>query len=133
MPPLLRRSRAPRLRAAGIAGAVAAVTVTAALVLLLLRSDTRNELPEVASPPPAVLALPPQPPPPAFVAPPVPVHVNARPWARIFVDGQELGVTPLGNVPIEPGLRQFRAELADGRVVEREVRVETADQKVTFP
>jgi hypothetical protein len=103
----------------------------AGLVLLLPRSDTRDELPTVASPPPAV-ARPPSPLPVA-AAPPVPVHVNARPWARIFVDGRELGVTPLGNVPIAPGLRRFRAELADGRVVEREVRVEAADQKVTFP
>jgi hypothetical protein len=63
----------------------------------------------------------------------VPVHVNARPWARIFVDDRELGTTPLGNVPIALGMRRFRAELSDGRIVEREVRVEAADQRVTFP
>jgi hypothetical protein len=126
---LPRPSRSALRRAAGIAGVVAAAA--AGLVLLLPRSDTRDELPTVASPPPAV-ARPPSPLPVA-AAPPVPVHVNARPWARIFVDGRELGVTPLGNVPIAPGLRRFRAELADGRVVEREVRVEAADQKVTFP
>lgn len=139
--PLPRPARAAWLRAAGIAGV--AVAATAALVLLLLRSDTRDGRldvalpPSVEAPPPPVEASPPPveapPPAPVAAAPPVPVHVNARPWARIFVDGQELGVTPLGNVPIEPGLRRFRAELADGRVVERDVRVEDADQKVTFP
>ena len=72
--------------------------------------------------------------PPAAAAPePVRVHVNARPWARISVDGEEIGVTPLGNVPIEPGVRRFRAELADGRVIEREVEIGSTSRRVTFP
>ena len=72
--------------------------------------------------------------PPAAAAPePVRVHVNARPWARISVDGEEIGVTPLGNVPLEPGVRRFRAELADGRVIEREVEIDGASRRVTFP
>ena len=71
---------------------------------------------------------------PAAAAPePVRVHVNARPWARISVDGEEIGVTPLGNVPLEPGVRRFRAELADGRIIEREVTISTASRRITFP
>ena len=132
-PPLCpqpRSHRAPWPRAAGIAGV--AIAATAAVALLLLGSDARDGLPDVAAPP-SVAAPPPPAPAPVAAAPPVRVHVNSRPWARIFVDGRELGVTPLGNVPIDSGWRRFRAELADGRVVERDVHVESADQKVTFP
>jgi hypothetical protein len=72
---------------------------------------------------PAVSAEPPQ----------VLVNLNARPWARVAVDGRELGVTPLGNVPIVPGLHRFRAEMADGSVVEREVHIDGDSRRVTFP
>src|SRR5690606_21896116 len=69
----------------------------------------------------------------AAAAEPVLVNVNARPWAHIAVDGEALGVTPLGNVPIEPGLRRIRAEMADGTVIEREVRIDAANRRVSFP
>lgn len=78
---------------------------------------------DVAAPPPAAE--------PAVTL--VAVHVNARPWARVEVDGRALGLTPLGNVPLRPGTHRFRAELADGRVVERDVHVDANNRQVTFP
>jgi hypothetical protein len=63
----------------------------------------------------------------------VPVSVNARPWARIEVDGREVGVTPLGNVPLEAGPHRFRAHLPDGRVVERTTDVDAHRDHVVFP
>ncbi|RIL01322.1 MAG: hypothetical protein DCC71_18095, partial [Proteobacteria bacterium] len=61
------------------------------------------------------------------------VHVNALPWARIEVDGRDLGLTPLGNVPLASGTRRFRAEMPDGRVIEREIAVGPDNRRVIFP
>lgn len=70
-------------------------------------------------------------------APPAPepvlVNVNARPWARIAIDGRDVGLTPLGNVPLVPGTYRFRAEMADGRVIERDVVVDAGRRRVSFP
>jgi hypothetical protein len=60
------------------------------------------------------------------------VHVNAVPWARIEVDGIDLGETPLGNVPLRPGPHAFRAVLPDGRIVERTVDIDAAHRHVVF-
>ena len=65
-------------------------------------------------------------------APPIAVHINAVPWARVFVDDREIGITPLADVPVEPGLRHFRAELPDGTVVEREVEVDETTRHLSF-
>jgi hypothetical protein len=35
------------------------------------------------------------------------VNLNATPWAEVFVDGQRLGETPLANVPVTIGTREF--------------------------
>jgi len=35
------------------------------------------------------------------------VSVNATPWAEVFVDGQTIGTTPLGNVPIAVGSHEI--------------------------
>jgi hypothetical protein len=51
------------------------------------------------------------------------IYVNATPWARIEMDGEEIGVTPLGNLPVTPGEHHFRALLPDGREIERTVLV----------
>jgi MSHA biogenesis protein MshM len=62
----------------------------------------------------------------------LPVNVNAVPWARIEVDGIEVGETPLAGVPLRPGPHTFRAELPDGRVVERRVVIDDAHRHVAF-
>jgi hypothetical protein len=64
---------------------------------------------------------------------PIRVNLNARPWARIEVDGKDVGVTPLADVPIDPGVHRFRARLPDGRVIERSVRIDAYRDHVTFP
>jgi type II secretory pathway predicted ATPase ExeA len=60
------------------------------------------------------------------------VHLNAVPWARIEVDGIDLGETPLANVPLRPGPHAFRAELPDGRIVERTIEIDAAHRHVVF-
>lgn len=35
------------------------------------------------------------------------LSVNAAPWAEVFVDGQSIGTTPLGNVPIAVGSHEI--------------------------
>ena len=35
------------------------------------------------------------------------VSLNATPWAEVFVDGQRIGETPLANVPVTIGTREF--------------------------
>ena len=65
--------------------------------------------------------------------PVVRVHINAEPWATIAVDGQEAGVTPLGNVQLVAGLHHFRATMPDGQVMERAIRVTPTQRHVAFP
>jgi hypothetical protein len=65
--------------------------------------------------------------------PTIPVSLNARPWARIEVDGREVGVTPLADLPMAPGPHRFRAHFPDGRVVERTVRVDAYRDHISFP
>jgi AAA domain len=105
-------------------------------------------MPDVSAPPPAPVAAQPAPAPPVAApaepappvvaaspppAEPVRIHINAKPWARVAVDGRDVGMTPLGNVALEPGMRRFRAELPDGRVIERDVDVGPDTRRVTFP
>ncbi|MDH3686043.1 MAG: AAA family ATPase [Myxococcales bacterium] len=61
------------------------------------------------------------------------VHINATPWARIHVDGRPLGVTPLGNVPLTRGEHHFRAELPDGRILDRRVDISETRRHIAFP
>jgi type II secretory pathway predicted ATPase ExeA len=68
---------------------------------------------------------------PAVSARPVPVNVQALPWATIYVDGRLVGETPLGDLPVDPGVREFRAEMADGRVLTKRVQVR-AGTRVIF-
>ena len=69
---------------------------------------------------------------PELEAAPLLVNVNAFPWARIRVDGRDLGTTPLGNVPLAPGPHRFEAKLADGRELHRVVTVGPEQRLVSF-
>ena len=31
------------------------------------------------------------------------IHINASPWAEVWIDGEKAGETPLGNLPIAIG------------------------------
>jgi hypothetical protein len=63
----------------------------------------------------------------------LPVNLNAYPWARIEIDGIEVGETPLAGVPLRPGPHAFRAHLPDGRTVERTVEIDAENRHVAFP
>jgi len=61
------------------------------------------------------------------------VSLNARPWARIQIDGRDRGLTPLADLPLEPGRHRLRAVLPGGRVVERALEIGSGDFYVSFP
>ena len=63
---------------------------------------------------------------------PIPVHINASPWAMVEVDGIDMGETPIAGVPLLPGPHHFKAKLPDGRVVERTVEIGPETRHVTF-
>jgi len=69
------------------------------------------------------------------LAPPgdtLPVNVNASPWARVEIDGIDVGETPLAGISLRPGPHTFRAQLPDGRVVERSVEIDALHRHVVF-
>ncbi len=61
---------------------------------------------------------------------PIPVVIRAPPGARIEVDAEELGVTPLGDLKLAPGAHWFRATLPNGRVVERMEEVDSSRAQI---
>jgi len=63
-------------------------------------------------------------PPPAVRVGSVRVHVQALPWATIYVDGELVGETPLGNLKVAAGTREFLAEMPDGRTLRKRVQVQ---------
>lgn len=63
---------------------------------------------------------------------PVLVSVNARPWATIWIDGEEVGETPLAEIPIVPGRHTVAAVMSDGRRIEREVEIGPRDRHLRF-
>jgi hypothetical protein len=69
----------------------------------------------------------------AALAPLASVSLNARPWARIEVDGRDVGITPLADLPLAPGRHRFRAHLPGGVVVERLERVGASGLHLSFP
>lgn len=92
-------------------------------------------LPPVAPPEPAAaeLAAPAPPEPEAPSEPPIRVSVNADPWARVQVNGRDVGVTPMSDLELPPGSHRFRVRFPDGRVIERSVRVDALRDHVHFP
>jgi len=41
---------------------------------------------------------------------PARVDINATPWARVLVDGRDLGTTPLFDLSLAPGRHQLRLD-----------------------
>ena len=64
---------------------------------------------------------------------PIPVQINAQPWAEISIDGAVVGVTPLAGVLLTPGLHRFEARFPDGALETRTLEVDTERRYVTFP
>ena len=40
-------------------------------------------------------------------APPGTIHINAVPWAEVWIDGERIGETPIGNLPTKIGSREI--------------------------
>lgn len=97
-------------------------------------------MPVSYTPVPAAQAPPPAEPEPVVAeATPEPVEelirisVNADPWARIQVDGRDVGVTPMSDLQLAPGAHRFRVRFPDGRVIERSVHVDALRDHIRFP
>ncbi len=141
--------RSQRSRRVGVLLGAGAAALAVALVLLVRSSGPTRSAPTretVAGPagPSATAAPAPEPvSPPALAAEPAAaglppsdgklgVHLNAAPWARVEIDGIDVGETPLANVPLRPGPHAFRARLPDGRIVERTVEIDAANRHLVF-
>ena len=101
----------------------AAAAFGLAVGLLLAPGTLREAPPMPAVEPVSALAQP---------LPPILVHINATPWARIEIDGEAIGETPLGNVPLAPGMHRVVAQLPDGSVIERQVDVSPSQRHIAF-
>ncbi len=112
---------------------------------------TPREMPPAGPPVRETAPAPPQPRPPTAGAPgarapappaavdpaiaaaaPIPVHINASPWATVEVDGIDMGETPIAGVPLLPGPHAFKARMPDGRVIERTIQISAETRHVTF-
>jgi hypothetical protein len=49
--------------------------------------------------------------------------VDSRPWARITVDGKEIGVTPISRYRVKPGAHSLEAVRSDGQHQSLKVRI----------
>ena len=63
---------------------------------------------------------------------PFAVQINASPWANVEVDGIDLGVTPLANIPLLAGVHSFRVRMPDGRVIERTIEIDAERRFISF-
>jgi hypothetical protein len=59
-------------------------------------------------------------------------QINARPWARIRIDGVDVGPTPLSH-RLAPGVYRIDAEFADGRSLRRSVAIGPEQRFVALP
>jgi MSHA biogenesis protein MshM len=154
VPPLpIRRIEPPPSRSRVLLGALTVVGISIAIPLIgsLLPEPVRPptlaaEIPTATEPAALGIAVeieapavgsPPEPA--AAVAPidaallgPFPVHVNATPWARVRIDGIDLGETPLSNIPLLAGPHTFHLLMSDGRVIERVVEIDAEKRFVSF-
>jgi len=128
------------LRAAPMAGAPATALLALALFSSVPRDGTGPQpsraapsgaLAQLGAPTPANTAVPvakaaaPQ------ERPPVNVQVNARPWARIRINGIEVGSTPLSQ-RLAPGVYQLEAEFPNGERIARKIDVDPKHRFVSL-
>jgi len=64
--------------------------------------------------------------------PTVKLQVNARPWARVWIDGVDLGATPFQH-PLAPGAYDLEAEFPNGRRIHRNIQVTPERRFVSLP
>lgn len=62
----------------------------------------------------------------------VEVSINATPWAEVEIDGERVGETPLGGVPLTPGPHRFVMRYPDGSVRERTIQIDAEHRTVVF-
>jgi hypothetical protein len=62
----------------------------------------------------------------------VQAQFNARPWARIRIDGADVGPTPFSRA-LAPGVYRIEAEFPDGRSLERRVAIGPEHRFVALP
>jgi hypothetical protein len=62
---------------------------------------------------------------------PIHVGINSDPWSTSPWMALDFGSTPL-SIPLSPGTHRFRAKMADGRVVEKEIEVAEGRNEVVF-
>jgi hypothetical protein len=58
--------------------------------------------------------------------------VNARPWARVRIDGRDLGPTPLSQ-RLAPGVYRLEAHFPDGQTIHRNIEVSPERRFVSLP
>lgn len=63
----------------------------------------------------------------------VSVRVNSVPWATVIVDGEDRGVTPIGDLRLVQGPHEFELHLPDGRVIRRRVHVGPGNDRIVYP
>ena len=127
------------------AGRVALPAAALCALALFLRSDHRTETRMIAAASEAagaqLAALPAPEPAPlpsgaaegaASLPLRVQAQINARPWARIRIDGVDVGPTPLSR-PLAPGIYRIDAEFADGRSLQRHVEIGPEQRFVALP
>lgn len=62
----------------------------------------------------------------------IPVQINASPWARVVIDGEEAGITPLAGVMLSPGTHRFEAIFPDGRRSTRDIDIDAQHRYVVL-
>lgn len=73
--------------------------------------------------------------PPAALSAPgslVEINVNAMPWARVQINGRDVGSTPLAGIPVEEGVQRFRLTFPDGHILEAERHVSPSNRHFVF-
>ena len=99
-------------------------------------TESAHERTPEANPPPPIPAPMPHPQNALHTTPGAPKHVlvkiDAHPRARIWIDGHDVGRTPLGRVPLAPGRHNFQVTFADGRKIHRTLEIQHGTHAVNF-